>query len=75
MLIGKIQSSQFTDLMKYVINNHGAKTIIPVYCGVNRTQAADLPIAFSLSILHAAYTEDENYRDMMYTGIKQEHSE
>ena len=75
MLIGKIQSSQFTDSIKYVIKNHGAKTIIPVYCEVNRTQAADLPIAFSLSILHAAYTEDENYLDLFFTGINQEHSE
>ena len=75
LLIGKIQSPQFTDLIKYVINNHKAKTIIPVYHGVDRIQADQLTIAFSLSNLNAAYTEDENHLDLIHTGIKQEHSE
>ena len=75
LMIGKNQSSRFTHLLKHVIKQHVAKTTIPIYYGVDRTQADTLPTSFSLSNLHAAYTEDEDYLDMLFKGIKQEYSE
>ena len=69
ILLRRIKSSTFTELINKVILLHGSKTIIPLYCGDDRKQSDELHSSSRLSILTPAFTEDEDYMEKLFTGI------